>query len=147
MAATALVCPMRPRNWWSPVDAFLITDILRDNEARTPSFGAELAAAIGSTGRVKTGTTNDFRDNLTVGYTPQLVTGVWVGNADNSPMRNISGVSGAGPNLESDPDDRVGRRTSCRLFAAARRAVGRSLPPTPATPIRTLSRWRRSKRF
>ena len=46
---------------------------------------------------VKTGTTNDFRDNLTMGYTPQLVTGVWVGNADNTPMQDVSGVSGAGP--------------------------------------------------
>jgi membrane carboxypeptidase/penicillin-binding protein PbpC len=50
---------------------------------------------------VKTGTTNDFRDNLTVGYTPQLVTGVWVGNADNSPMINISGRGRRRPDLES----------------------------------------------
>ena len=81
----------------SPVDAFLITDILRDNEARMPSFGPSSLLRLDRPAAVKTGTTNDFRDNLTVGYTPQLVTGVWVGNADNSPMRDISGVSGAGP--------------------------------------------------
>jgi membrane carboxypeptidase/penicillin-binding protein PbpC len=46
---------------------------------------------------VKTGTTTDFRDNWTVGYTPEVVVGVWVGNTDNAPMEDISGVSGAGP--------------------------------------------------
>ncbi len=45
---------------------------------------------------VKTGTTNDFVDNLTIGYTPNLVTGVWSGNDDNSPMYNIIGITGAG---------------------------------------------------
>ena len=82
----------------SPVDAFLLTDVLSDNEARIPTFGANSVLRLADRpAAVKTGTTNDFRDNLTVGYTPQLVTGVWVGNADNSPMVNISGVAGAGP--------------------------------------------------
>jgi 1A family penicillin-binding protein len=81
----------------SPVDAFLLTDMLSDNAARTPVFGANSVLRLDRPAAVKTGTTNDFRDNLTVGYTPQLVTGVWVGNADNSPMINISGVAGAGP--------------------------------------------------
>ncbi len=81
----------------SAVDAFLITDILRDNEARTPSFGPNSVLKLDHPAAVKTGTTNDFRDNLTLGYTPQLVTGVWIGNANNSEMRDISGVSGAGP--------------------------------------------------
>ncbi|MEZ4555038.1 MAG: PBP1A family penicillin-binding protein [Caldilineaceae bacterium] len=89
--------PAEARQVVSPVDAFLVTDILRDNEARTPAFGPNSLLRLDRPAAVKTGTTNDFRDNLTVGYTPQLVTGVWVGNADNSPMRNISGVSGAGP--------------------------------------------------
>ncbi|MEX1019394.1 MAG: transglycosylase domain-containing protein, partial [Litorilinea sp.] len=81
----------------SEVDAFLISDILSDNEARTPAFGPNSMLRLNRPAAVKTGTTNSFRDNLTVGYTPQLVTGVWIGNADNSPMRNISGVTGAGP--------------------------------------------------
>ena len=80
-----------------PVDAFLISDMLSDNEARTPAFGPNSVLRMDRPAAVKTGTTNDIRDNLTVGYTPQLVTGVWVGNADNSPMRNVSGVTGAGP--------------------------------------------------
>ena len=46
---------------------------------------------------VKTGTSGNFRDNWTLGYTPYYAVGVWVGNFDGKPMRNVSGVSGAGP--------------------------------------------------
>ncbi|MBV7337800.1 transglycosylase domain-containing protein [Chloroflexi bacterium TSY] len=87
----------------SPIDAFLITDILRDNEARTPTFGPNsflrLTTSTGTErpAAAKTGTTNDIRDVWTIGYTPQLVTGVWVGNADRTPMVNLSGASGAAP--------------------------------------------------
>ncbi len=81
----------------SPVDAFLITDILSDNEARTPAFGPNSVLRLDRPAAAKTGTTNNFRDNLTMGYTPQLVTGVWVGNSDYSEMRGMSGVAGAGP--------------------------------------------------
>jgi 1A family penicillin-binding protein len=77
--------------------AWLISDILSDNDARRPGMGANSVLQIGRPAAVKTGTTTDFRDNWTVGYTPDLVVGVWVGNADNSPMVNVSGVSGAGP--------------------------------------------------
>lgn len=80
-----------------PRVTFLITDILSDNEARIPSFGPGNALNIGRPAAAKTGTTTDFRDNWTVGYTPNLVVGVWVGNADNSPMVEVSGISGAGP--------------------------------------------------
>lgn len=81
----------------SAVDAFLITDILSDNNARTPTFGENSLLRLDRPAAAKTGTTNDFRDVLTLGYTPQLVTGVWVGNADNSEMINISGITGAAP--------------------------------------------------
>ena len=82
----------------SPVDAFLITDVLSDNEARAPAFGTNSVLHLADRPvAAKTGTTNDYRDNLTMGYTPQLVTGVWVGNSNNSPMHNVSGVAGAGP--------------------------------------------------
>ncbi len=77
--------------------AWLITDILADNEARTPAFGPASALQIGRPAAAKTGTTTDFRDNWTMGYTPNLVVGVWVGNADNTPMRDVTGISGAGP--------------------------------------------------
>jgi 1A family penicillin-binding protein len=77
--------------------AYLITDILSDEEARSPSFGLGSALKLSRPAAVKTGTTTDFRDNWTVGYTPELVAGVWVGNADNEPMRDVSGISGAAP--------------------------------------------------
>ena len=81
----------------SAVDAFLITDVLSDNEARAPSFGINSVLRLDRPAAVKTGTTNDFRDNLTLGYTPQIATGVWIGNANYSEMRDITGISGAGP--------------------------------------------------
>ena len=65
----------------------LITDILSDNIARTPGFGANSALYIPSRPvAVKTGTSNDYRDAWIIGYTPNLVVGAWVGNNDNSPM-------------------------------------------------------------
>jgi len=80
-----------------PQHAYLITSILSDNAARCPAFGCPNVLEIGRPAAVKTGTTNDYRDNWTVGFTPDLLTGVWVGNADRSEMKNISGVTGAGP--------------------------------------------------
>jgi 1A family penicillin-binding protein len=77
--------------------AYLLTDILSDDAARSPSFGQGSALKLSRPAAVKTGTTTDFRDNWTVGYTPELVAGVWVGNADNEPMRDVSGISGAAP--------------------------------------------------
>ena len=60
-------------------------------------FGTNSVLALPFQAAVKTGTTNDYRDNWTVGYTPDLLVGVWVGNADYTPMINTSGVSGAAP--------------------------------------------------
>ncbi len=80
-----------------PRVAYLITDILSDDMARAPSFGLSNVLTLTRPAAVKTGTTTDWRDNWTVGYTPDLVTGVWVGNADNTPMLGVSGVTGAGP--------------------------------------------------
>lgn len=80
--------------------AFIISDILADNAARTPAFGPSSALVVpGKTVAVKTGTTNDKRDNWTMGYTPSYVVGVWVGNNNNSPMNPVltSGVTGAAP--------------------------------------------------
>jgi 1A family penicillin-binding protein len=77
--------------------AYLITSILSDNEARTPAFGPNSPLRLSRAAAVKTGTTDDFKDNWTIGYTSQLVTGVWVGNADNQPMRGTTGLTGAAP--------------------------------------------------
>lgn len=77
--------------------AYIITNILSDDTARLAGFGRNSALNIGRPAAAKTGTTTDFRDNWIVGYTPNLVVGVWVGNADNTPMTNVTGVSGAAP--------------------------------------------------
>ena len=80
-----------------PEHAFLLSNIMSDNAARTPSFGPNSVLNLPFQAASKTGTTNDFRDNWTVGYTPDVVVGVWVGNADNSAMHDTSGLSGAAP--------------------------------------------------
>ena len=77
--------------------AYLITDILSDNFARARAFGEGSALRLSRPAAAKTGTTTDWRDNWTVGYTPDLVVGVWAGNADNEPMHHVSGVVGAAP--------------------------------------------------
>jgi membrane peptidoglycan carboxypeptidase len=78
-------------------DAYMITSILKDEQARQMEFGANSPLLLSHEAAVKTGTTNDYKDNWTVGYTPQIVTGVWVGNADRTQMKNINGVTGAAP--------------------------------------------------
>jgi membrane peptidoglycan carboxypeptidase len=80
-----------------PAHAYLIRDILSDKEARVPAFGRDSVLSPPYPAGAKTGTTNDFRDNWTMGFTTEMAVGVWVGNTDNSPMINVSGVTGAGP--------------------------------------------------
>jgi penicillin-binding protein 1C len=81
----------------SPQISYLITSILSDNQARTPAFGPNSVLNLPFPAAAKTGTTNDFRDNWTMGYTPDIAVGVWVGNADFTPMQNTSGLTGAAP--------------------------------------------------
>jgi len=80
--------------------SFIISHILLDNSARSMEFGpySQLVVAGHPSVAVKTGTTNDIRDNWTLGYTPSYVVGVWVGNNDNAPMSKVSsGITGAAP--------------------------------------------------
>ena len=79
--------------------SFLISHILSDNNARSAEFGTNSVLNIpGKTVSVKTGTTNNLRDNWTIGYTPNLLVATWVGNNDNSPMSYVaSGITGASP--------------------------------------------------
>ncbi|HEX2907989.1 MAG TPA: penicillin-binding protein 1C [Phototrophicaceae bacterium] len=121
--------------------AYIITDILSDDNARIPSFGRHSALNIGRPAAAKTGTTTDFRDNWIVGYTPNLVVGVWVGNADNTPMTDVTGVSGAAPawnaflrqvllgqpELEFQEPPGIVRHEVCALSG---------LLPTPECPLR-----------
>ena len=96
----------------SPQLAYLMTNVLSDNTDRIPEFydcnvlqlyaNSQQDCWTGNRGPVrpaaaKTGTTNDFKDNWTVGYTTDYVMGVWAGNDDGSPMINVSGITGAAP--------------------------------------------------
>ncbi|MCL4369041.1 MAG: transglycosylase domain-containing protein [Actinobacteria bacterium] len=89
--------PPAPEQVIRPEHAYLMTSILSDNQARTPSFGPNSPLHLPFAVAAKTGTTNDFRDNWTMGYTPDLAVGVWVGNADFTPMEHTTGLTGAAP--------------------------------------------------
>jgi 1A family penicillin-binding protein len=80
-----------------PRVVYQITSILSDDKARQPTYGANSPLVLPKRpAAVKTGTTDEYRDSWVFGYTPDLVTGVWVGNTDNSPMKDVLGVAGAG---------------------------------------------------
>jgi penicillin-binding protein 1C len=85
------------RSIGEPADWALVTDILADPHARAHSFGRRSVLEMPFPAAVKTGTSSDFHDTWTVGYTRDYTVGVWVGNFDGSPMRGVSGVTGAGP--------------------------------------------------
>lgn len=87
----------RPVRVMDPANAWLLADVLSDAEARRPAFGDGGPLRLSRPAAVKTGTTNDFRDNATIGFTPYLTVGVWTGNKDNRPMRNVLGITGAAP--------------------------------------------------
>jgi penicillin-binding protein 1C len=78
-----------------------IADILSDNAARIPAFGANSALRFDFPVACKTGTSTDYRDNWAMGYTPEFTVGVWIGNFDGSAMRGVSGVTGAAPVLHA----------------------------------------------
>jgi 1A family penicillin-binding protein len=78
-----------------PRHAYMITSILTDNRARTAAFGANNPLKMPFPAAAKTGTTDDNRDSWTMGYTPELAVGVWVGNSDNSEMLKVTGAIGA----------------------------------------------------
>lgn len=89
---------------------YLIANILSDNKARELSFGLSSPLAQDFDVAVKTGTSTNYRDNWTIGFTPDYLVGVWVGNFDGSPMHNVSGVTGAGPIWNRVMREVVGQR-------------------------------------
>ena len=91
--------PTFSRSYSKPELVWQIADILSDNAARTLSFGINSALRHDYPVACKTGTSTDFRDNWTIGFTPEFSVGVWVGNFDGAPMHEVSGVTGAGPIL------------------------------------------------
>ena len=129
--------------------AFIISDILSDNNARLSAFGGNSKLRIPNQAvSVKTGTTNDYRDNWTIGYTPDFVVTAWVGNNDNSPMNNLaSGVTGAAPiwneimsslleDLPSHPISRPSDVAQIRICS-----VSGLLPPPDGSPNRCETRF------
>lgn len=82
-----------------PQLAYLMNDMLSDRSARCAAFGCPNVLELPNNrpAAAKTGTTNNFRDDWTIGYTPELVTGVWMGNSDNSPTNNLPSYKGAAP--------------------------------------------------
>ncbi len=77
--------------------AFIVADILADRDAASATFGFTSALATRVWTGVKTGTSKDMRDNWCIGFSSRYTVGAWVGNFDGSPMRDVSGVSGAAP--------------------------------------------------
>ena len=130
----------------SPQAAYLVTDILADDVARIPAFGANSVLRLPFPAAVKTGTTTDWRDNWTVGYSTARLVGVWVGNADNSPMVDVSGVDGAGPIWHDlmllahphapRPFPAAGPDRGTGSLRTQRVAADRRLPPHPAGALR-----------
>jgi hypothetical protein len=105
--------------------AYIITNILDDDKARLPAMGQGNALELPFPAAVKTGTTNDFRDAWTIGYTPGLAVGVWLGNSDGHPMNDLPGLRGAAP---------IWNRIMTEIYAEAE--LQRSLmingsPPSP----------------
>jgi membrane carboxypeptidase/penicillin-binding protein PbpC len=76
---------------------WLLSDILADDDARALGFGHNSTLKIDRPAAVKTGTTTNFHDNWTIGYTPDIVIGVWVGNSDYQAMKDVTGLTGAAP--------------------------------------------------
>ncbi len=129
----------------TPQTAYLITDILSDPVARLPAFGSNSILNLPFPAAVKTGTTTDWRDNWTVGYSTARLVGVWVGNADNSPMVGVSGVDGAGPiwhdlMLLAHPTPPPGFRRP-EGIVEAEICVPSGLLPTPECPRRRRERF------
>jgi penicillin-binding protein 1C len=110
------------RQLFSPRTAFWITDILADPNAREYAFGEGGPLEFPFPVAVKTGTSQAYRDNWTIGYTRDVTVGVWVGNFDRSQMRGSSGVTGAAPIFNAV------------MLAAIKRTRG-ELPIGDATPI------------
>jgi len=113
----------------SPRTAFWITDILSDDEARSFAFGRGGSLEFSFPVAAKTGTSQGYHDNWTIGYTQAVTVGVWVGNFDRRPLIGSSGVAGAGPIFHAV------------MLAAQGRAVGdiaaAAGPPSSAAPERT----------
>ena len=124
--------------------AFLINDILADNIARAPAMGAYSPLRTdGIVSSVKTGTTDDVKDNWTVGYTRNVAVGVWVGNNDGEPMRGSSGLTGAAPIWNNVLRGIYGNDARRSAFATAGRLHNDQATPPPGMSRRQVCDVRR----
>ncbi len=126
-------------------ESWLIADILSDNQAREMAFGSYSVLRLPFKCAVKTGTSSTFRDNWTLGFTREFTVGVWVGNFDNTPMQDVSGITGAGPifrdvmlHLHEKHPATWFDRPAAILHARIDPRTGKRL--TPLTPPSRLSR-------
>jgi len=126
-------------------ESWLIADILSDNQAREMAFGGWSVLRLPFKCAVKTGTSSTFRDNWTLGYTAEFAVGVWVGNFDNTPMQDVSGVTGAGP-IFRDVMLHLHEKHPATWFAMPKDIVRAKIDPrtgkrlTPQTPAARVSR-------
>jgi len=126
-----------------PRVAWLISDILSDDYARLTGFGLDSTLKLDRTAAVKTGTTTNFHDNWTIGYTSDLLVGIWVGNSGYEAMHNVTGLTGAAPIwhevmrglLQGRPDHPFERPDGLNLVEVC--AVSGLLPTSACTHTRT----------
>ena len=124
---------------FDPRVAWLINDILSDDQARAIGFGRNSTLKLDRTTAVKTGTTTNYHDNWTIGYTPEFLTGVWVGNSNYEAMHNVNGLTGAAPiwnefmraALQGQPDRPFARPDGMKQVEVCDLS---GLLPTPACP-------------
>ena len=124
--------------------AFWITDILSDDEARAYAFGRGSSLEFPFPVAVKTGTSQAYRDNWTIGYTQAVTVGVWVGNFDRRPLIGSSGVSGAGPifhAIMTAAANRGSDAAAARTAATVARPDGLVRQPICALSGMAASRW------
>ena len=130
-----------PQQTIDPQHAYIISDILSDQNTRSDTFGQALVVPGYGNVAAKTGTSNDARDMWTIGWTPTVITAIWMGNTDNSATGAISGSevvgpawrsvmsqalssNGQDPNLDFTPPDGLVRATVCRDSGAQVPAEG-----------------------
>lgn len=114
--------------FFSKETAYIISDILSDDESRRMTFGDSSPLSLPFPVAAKTGTSKNFRDNWTIGYTPEFTVGVWVGNFDASAMHGISGITGAGP-IFRDIFIELSKRHELTWFQKPKKIVSKKICP------------------
>lgn len=132
---------------FDPAASWLIADILSDTAARAESFGLSSPLNLPFRCAAKTGTSTDFRDNWTIGFTPDFTVGVWMGRFSNRPLKQVSGAMGAAPifhrimvELHQDREPQWYDRPSTAVRMEVDALTGRT-PPSHVEPQRIRSEW------